>query len=239
MHTIHRLAAAGLLALAGSAHAAYGIGHDGAFTWEQVRFYGPAGGANATYTHGQPMYLGQTAQDLCTGADRCGAQLSFDTLVGGTLKVTGSDADASTANLAIQDRSPSYGGLGVIGRKNGHLVGGDEINRGDTLTLSFDHAVKVVGFHFFDKDHGGWDLNRGDQFGLSVDNGPVKFFDLQNFPWYGANSTLVGTSFTFSYKNEDYYLGAIKVAAVPEPQTYAMLLVGLLAGGFMLRRRVD
>ena len=239
---ITRFAAAGLLAAATVAQAAPtpGIGQSGGLTWEQVRFYGPSAGKNSTYLGGQPTYLGSTAKDHCSGSDICGETLSFNTVLGGALTVTASDKYADTKNLVIQDLSPTYGGLGVIGLRSGSLVGADDINAGDKLTLSFANKVQVVGFHFWDKDHSNSDLNTGDKFGLSIDGGATKFYDLKNFPWYGANSTLVGSTFTFSYKNEDYYLGAIKIAsvtAVPEPESYALMLAGLLAGGFMLSRR--
>ena len=228
-----------------SAQAAFGIGTDGSLTWEQVRFYAPSGGSNSTYAGGQPTYYGAVGSDVCSGSDTCGEPMTFATSIGGALSVTATDdgngAINTTNGIVYQDISPDYGGLGVVSQNaNGGLTGGDEINNGDTLTLSFANRVKIVGFHFWDKDHQAYDLNSGDQFGLSIDGGATQFKSLSNFPWYGAGSTLVGNSFTFSYKNEDYYLGAIKIAAVPavpEPQTYALMLAGMAAVGFMARRR--
>lgn len=223
-----------------------GIGQSGSSTWEQIRFYAPSSGANGTYTGGQPTYLGSVPTDYCSGVDRCGEPMTFSTLIGGTLTVTATDdgngAKNSTNGIVYQDLSPNYGGLGVVSRNEstGAKTGGDEINWGDTLTLSFANQVKIVGFHFWDKDHAASDLNSGDQFGLSIDGGATQFLSLSNFPWYGDGSTLIGNSFTFSYKNEDYYLGAVKVAAVPaipEPQTYALMLAGLGAVAYVARRR--
>jgi hypothetical protein len=238
-------AAAGLCLSAQAANPA-GIGQSGSMVWEQVRFYGPSSGADSTYTGGQPTYLGSVASDACSGADRCGEPMTFATQLGGALTVTASDdgngMQNNTNGIVYQDLSPTYGGLGVMSRNEstGAMTGGDEINKGDTLTLSFANAVKIVGFHFWDKDHQSNDLNNGDTFSLSVNGGAAQTLSLSNFPWYGASSTLVGNSFTFGFTNEDYYLGAIKVSAVPavpEPQTYALMLAGLGAVMFMARRR--
>jgi len=222
-----------------------GIGVSGGLTWEQVRFYGPSGGSDATYTGGQPTYLGSVGTNYCSGVDRCGEPMTFSTLIGGALTVEASDDGNGRVNttngIVIQDLAPNYGGLGVISRNGqGLLTGGDEINYGDTLTLTFANTVKIVGFHFWDKDHSGADLNWGDKFGLKIDAGATQAVNLTHFPWYGAGSTLIGNTFTFNYNNEDYYLGAIKIAAVtpvPEPQTYALMLAGLGAVGFAARRR--
>ena len=223
----------------------YGIGTSGSLIWEQVRFYNPSGGVDATYASGQPTYVGTVGTDYCGGTDNCGEPMTFTTQIGGALTVTADDdgnaASNSTNGIVFQDLSPNYAGLGVVSRNaNAGLSGGDEINHGDRLYLSFANKVKIVGFHFWDKDHTASDLNAGNTFGLSIDGGAMQTLSLANFPWYGAGSTLVGNNFAFSYKNEDYYLGAIKVAAVPavpEPQTYALMLAGLGAVGFMARRR--
>lgn len=222
-----------------------GIGVNGSLTWEQVRFYGPSNGSDATYTGGQPTYLGNVSTDHCSGVDRCGEPMTFSTLLGGMLTVDATDdgngQSNSTNGIVMQDLTPDYGGLGVLSRSGqGLLTGGDEINLGDTLTLTFANTVKIVGFHFWDKDHSGADLNAGDKFGLSINGGATQSINLTHFPWYGAGSALIGNSFTFKYDNEDYYLGAVKIAAVtpvPEPQTYALMLAGLGAIGFVARRR--
>jgi hypothetical protein len=228
----------GAVSLAAQA-AVYGSGSSGGLSWEQVRFYAPSGVASATYPGGQPTYYG-SGTDYCSGSDRCGEPLTFDTLIGGALTTTAADSGSGNG-IVYQDLSPGYAGLGVISRSNsGGLSGSDEINRGETLTLSFANKVKVVGFHFYDKDHGTGDLGRYDDYGLSIDGGPTVSRSLDDpFPWFGAGSTLIGNSFTFSYVNEDYYLGAIKIAAmpVPEPQSLALLALGLAALGFTRRRQ--
>lgn len=248
MSAVRMSAVAAAAGLCFSAHAANpaGIGQSGSLVWEQVRFYGPSGSADSTYSGGQPTKIGSVSTDYCSGSDVCGEPMSFSTLIGGALTVTASDdgnkAVNSTNGIVYQDLSPTYGGLGVMSRNDstGALAGGDEINLGDTLTLSFANTVKIVGFHFWDKNHQSYDLNSGDTFSLSINGGAAQTLSLSNFPWYGAGSTLVGNSFTFGFTNEDYYVGAIKMAAVPavpEPQTYALMLAGLGAVAFVARRR--
>lgn len=236
-------------ALAAHAANAPGIGVSGSLTWEQIRFYAPSSGASATYTGGVPTRVLSVASDYCgSTGENCGEPMSFSSLIGGLMTATASDdgngAQNATNGIVHQDLSPNNGGLGVVSRNDstGQLSGRDEINFGDTLTLTFANTVKIVGFHFWDKDHGSYDLSNSglEKFGLTINGGATQFLSLSNFPWYGDSSTLIGNSFTFSYKNEDYYLGAIKIAAVPaipEPQTYALMLAGLGAVGFMARRR--
>jgi hypothetical protein len=236
-------------ALSAQAANAPGIGVSGSLTWEQIRFYAPSSGASATYTGGVPTSVLSVASDYCTGTgENCGEPMSFSSLIGGVMTATASDdgngAQNATNGIVHQDLGPNNGGLGVVSRNDstGQRTGRDEINFGDRLTLTFANAVKIVGFHFWDKDHGSYDLSNSglEKFGLSIDGGATQLHSLSNFPWYGGSSTLIGNSFTFSYKNEDYYLGAIKIAAVPaipEPQTYALMLAGLAAVVFVARRR--
>lgn len=219
------------------------IGSSGTLTWEQVRFYAPGSGADGTYTSGVQTKIGVVPADYCSGTDNCGTAMSFATTYGGALMVTASDDGNGVANtttgLVMQDLSPNYGGLGVVSRNaNGAVSGADEINRGDVLTLAFANTVKLVGLHLWDHNHSGSDLNGGaEKFGLSIDGGAMQQLTLDNFPWWGGSSGLVGKRFTFSYINEDYYVGAVKIAAVPEPQSLALLLLGLAAIGAASRRR--
>lgn len=264
-----------------------GTGKSGALTWEQLRFYGPAGGVTSTYTGGQPTSSGEVVSgalgstDLCSDADVCGTKLKFTSLLGGNVYATATTTAAGTA-VVRQDLSPNYGGLGVQGytpastskqwvwksdvksyqkttsnmisrygslkdvTKPAAWAGGDEINHGDTLTLTFEKTVRVLGFHFFDENHQQADLS-GNKFGLSVNGVPVSLSKTSFSGGYPFNeySTLIGNTFTFSYassKGDDYYLGAIKFASfvatpVPEPASTALMLAGLAMVGGALRRR--
>lgn len=247
--------------------ATYGIGtvdSDGpggnpAVTYEEVKFYKPS-------TSSFPTYVGTaTPADLCTKGDIkndiCGQKLSFDTQFGGVLEATGSYTETVTnkvwsaakhkwvyetstvtkPGLVMQDLLPAYGGLGVIKsvKNNGAtVVGRDEINRNEVLTLTFSNAVNVVGFHFMDADHG-W-ASRHAYGMLSIDGGAWERISLASYVTNDPSKFFTGTSFSFKIYddcgNTDYYLGAVKIAAVPEPGTYALMLAGLGAVGFVARR---
>jgi hypothetical protein len=59
--------------------------------------------------------------------------------------------------------------------------------------------------------------------------------------WQNISLTFAGTaqSMVFSSNDGNIAFDNISITAVPEPQTYAMLLAGLAALGFMARRRRD
>lgn len=262
-------AALATLAVSPAAIAApYGIGtvdNDGrggkpAVTYEEVKFYKPS-------TSSFPTYIGTaTPADLCTGGsiktDICGQKLSFDTQLGGVLQATSSYTEKVTSKtwdsrkhkwvyetttvtkpaLVMQDLKPAYGGLGVIKSVKHHgssVVGGDEINANEVLTLTFANAVNVVGFHFMDADHG-WASRRA--YGmLSVDGGAFERISLASYVTNDPAKFYTGTTFSFMVYDDcgdmDYYLGAVKIAAVPEPSTYALMLAGLAAAAFTARRQ--
>jgi len=220
------------------------IGNGGGLTWEQVRFYGPHSAADGTYGNGVQTQVGVVPDDDCSGANQtCGTPMTFATSIGGALRVSASDdgngATNTSAGLAMQDLSPAHGGLGVVSRSAAGAVGGTGgIDLGDELTLDFAHTVRLVGLHLWDIDPGRDHRGRGaDLFGLAVDGGPVQQFAIENFLSWGGSSNLVGHRFTFSFVNEDYKLGAVNIAAVPEPQSLALVLLGLSALGVFARRR--
>src|SRR5206468_5769251 len=110
---------------------------------------------------------------------------------------------------------------------SGAVSGEDGINPGDTLTLTFAHAVTLVGLHFYDTDHTGTDF--GDYGTVSIDGGITKTIGLASYVTSDSSHWSHGKSFTFGYKSDNdtpygYYVGAVDIAApVPEPQTYALM----------------
>lgn len=237
-----------------------GPGRNPAVTYEEVKFYKPS-------TSAFPTYVGTaTPADLCTkgsvASSICGQKLTFDTQLGGMLQATASYTYTKTTwhwdwakfrlvpttvtetkpGLVMQDLKPAYGGLGVIKSvKHGgsSVEGGDEINANEVLTLTFANAVNVVGLHFMDADHG-W-ASRHAYGMLSVDGGAFERISLASYVTNDPTKFFTGTSFSFMVYDDcgdmDYYLGAVKIAAVPEPSTYALMLAGVGMVGFMARRR--
>lgn len=214
--------------------------------------------------------------DVCSGEDVCASSLSFHTQSGGTLLVTGTTSLAGP--LVFQDQAPDYGGLGVAGsqvnwtwksstpqhkRTNANkgnttwgsyvtsVVGDDEIDAGETLTLTFEKTVSIAGMHFFSGDHGS--IANGRTFKLTIDGTLYDDRLLRSYLNTNPASFLTGRSFTFetdtyckstykgqctSWGTQDFYLGAVKItSAIPEPETYALFLAGLAAIGFKVSRR--
>lgn len=205
-----------------------GTGTVGSITYEQVRFYKPS---STTW----PTQSGTVGTDHCSGADICGEPMSFWSAAGGTFKVTASDA-TNDEGIVIQDLSPNYGGLGVVSLGRNGVYGSDGINRGETLTLTFDKKVTIVGLHFFDADNS--NTESGDKGKLRIDGGSNNTIALKSYVTANTSSWLTGTTFVFSHDNNDYHLGAVKLLMpVPEPGTYGMLLAGLGLVGFVARRR--
>jgi PEP-CTERM motif len=213
-----------------------GSGGNAAITYEQLRFYTPG---SSTF----PTYYGQAVPDLCAGAGaECGEPMTFDTSFGGQLVATAYDGSTRTNGIVYQDLSPSFGGLGVVsarttGSGDTRINGSDEINRSDVLTLTFAQQVNVVGFHFFEGDHSSTDS--GDRAWLRIDGGAWQHLSLSpNYVTNDPSQWYSGSVFDFRRANQDFYLGAVKItSAIPEPQTYALALVGLALIGSSLRRR--
>ena len=74
--------------------------------------------------------------------------------------------------------------------------------------------------------------------GFSVSNGDQNFSQYVQFTG-SATSKITGLTFNNCPAIDAFESANYSITAVPEPQTYALLLAGLAAGAFMVRRRRD
>jgi len=210
------------------------------------------GGFLPTNTPADPWYT-------CTGGDICSSNLGAKkpvfggdlTYVDNGIKVVASATYTSTTTTTVnhksvtsttttdatvmQDSDNGYkagkvgAGLGVY-----HTVNNsdDNITKGEKLTLTFSQTVKLSDV-FLSAD-GHVPFNQANKLFLLDGQAVTMSSDVK--------TNLVGKTFTFAFddassKAEQFYLGGMTVSAVPEPETYGMLLAGLGLVGFIARRR--
>lgn len=185
--------------------------------------------------------------DSCTGGDLCSSNvdgnirngdLTYST--GGlTVRATGSYLGGVAA--VVQDHENAYSAANKIGAGLGvyHVSGNtsdDNITFGEMLTLTFDQAVTITNIGLRSEGHNVTGWISGATFLLDG----VSTLLPANVGSIGG-LTLTGTEFTFAYGGvhpDQFYLSSVTaVAAVPEPETYALLLAGLGVVGFVARRR--
>ena len=182
----------------------------------------------------------------CTGGDLCSSNVDGGIRNGDLTFTSGGITVAATAmfgnNVAavVQDHENSFNALNKIGAGLGvyHLTGDDSddnVTVGGTLVMTFSQVVHLTGISLRSEGHNvtGWMqgstfLLNGANRSLPIGSGEIAL-------------DLTGTQFTFAYGGEwadQFYLsGMTAVAAVPEPETYALMLAGLAAVGFVARRR--
>jgi hypothetical protein len=178
-----------------------------------------------------------TSFDLCSSdvdAGVFGGDLTFKNS-GITVLATGTHKGKTAS--AVQDSEKNWSatkgaGLGVYHQKGNS--GDDNITVDEVLTLTFDQAVTITRLELRSEGHNFNSWTKGATFLL---NG-VDTLLPQGTGFLTPN--LSGTVFTFAYGGQSpdqFYVSAITAVPVPEPGTYAMLLAGLGAVGFVARRR--
>ncbi|HJV60499.1 MAG TPA: PEP-CTERM sorting domain-containing protein [Albitalea sp.] len=205
--------------------------------------------ANLKYNSTTHAFSGFLPTDgvACTGGDLCSSNVDHHVLNDDLTYVSGGITAKATGwyygrqVAVVQDHENGYNAAHHIGAGLGvyHAWGDssdDNVTSHETLMLSFDKLVRVT------------------QIGLASDGHNVtNWIDNATFRLDGVNTLLprnVGTispawlspahtfSFAFGGAHPDqFYLSSITVEAIPEPQTYALMLAGLGAMGFVARRR--
>jgi hypothetical protein len=182
----------------------------------------------------------------CTGGDFCSSNLNRGKL-GGALHffigpirvwVKGYYQTSNTTQqvTVVQDHEPSYDPTRQIGAGLGvyHVTGDnndDNVAIHEKLVLTFDQPVAISAVNLRTEAHTNtWPGNRS--FLLNGETTPLVA------SLTGLN--LRGTEFTFEYggnQPDQFYLAGLVVSAIPEGQTYGMLLFGLAGLGLLQRSR--
>jgi len=160
---------------------------------------------------------------------------------GYTLSITG--YDGSTQTYAYLDSG--HGGLGVCPSLTGSAQctpsSDDNVRAGEKLSFLFSSSV-VIEEIWFNNNHDSDNSLLGDK--IDIGGSTYTFLagdSLAGGDWkYSTDSNVAaGSPFEISYNNEQFYVSKmlVSVNAIPEPETYAMLLAGLGLLGFAARRR--
>lgn len=188
----------------------------------------------------------------CTGGDRCSSNVDGNVRNGDLTFSSGGITAWVTANFdsgiaaVVQDRESGWtaskgAGLGVY-HKTGD-TSDDNITFGEMLTVTFDQVVRLSEIELRSEGHNftNWAQNAtflvdGVQTALPLGTGSV-------------NLNKTGKAFTFAFDGQaagringpstgdQFYLSAMTVQTVPEPSTYALILLSLTALGLKARHR--
>lgn len=211
----------------------------------------------ANLTNGGPSNFLPTNGVSCTGGDKCSSDVS-SVLGGGLSFLSGGITVNATASYngsvfgsnaaVVQDHDDGYNGLlsganaigaglGVYHRTNDNSD--DNVTNGEALRLQFNQSVSLsaIGLRADGHNTTGW--GNSDTFQYSFDNSTWQTGTLPvNVGQFSLSQ--VTSDFYIRYGGNDaqqFYLSSMTVAAVPEPQSYAMLLAGLGLLGLAARRR--
>lgn len=193
----------------------------------------------------------------CSGGDLCSSNIASSlsgdltfTNGGFTVHAQGSYSGGAFGSGAaiVQDHENGYNGLlsgstavgaglGVYHKSSD--TSDDNITTDEKIWLHFDQVISLssVGFRAEGHNTTGWSSNA--TFEYSFDNTtwtpgllPISVGQ------FGLNHNGQDFYFRFGGSHADqFYISSMTVSAVPEPETYAMLLAGLGLVGFSARRR--
>ncbi len=187
-----------------------------------------------------------TTWDFVSMANSGEYGISTLSLLGDGFSVDITGTKNGNAAYAYLDRG--HGGLGVCGTltstKQCNPGSDDNVTTGEILKLTFNKAVTIDKIWFNNNHDGDGSLSGnkvkigGTDYALALATG-VPSFDDDWTPNVSFN-VAAGGSLLFSLAStnfDQFYISGMTVTAVPEPETYAMMLAGLGLLGVMARRR--
>jgi hypothetical protein len=180
----------------------------------------------------------------CTGGDLCSSNVGSNVFGGdltfqvGTLSAYATGSFGNAVAAVVQDHENWVAGTPRIGAGLGvyHIKpvdnSDDNVTIGEKLTITFSQQVMLTGIGLANDGH----------VDFWIPNTKTFLLDGVSTHLQGSVTglTMVGDTFTFAYGGtnaDQFYLSSLTVTAVPEPETYAMLLAGLGLLGFAARRR--
>ncbi len=189
----------------------------------------------------------------CTGGDRCSSNVDGNVRNGDLTFSSGGVTAWVTANFGngvaavVQDHESGWtaskgAGLGVYHKTGDNSD--DNITFGEMLTITFDQAVRLTGIELRSEGHNftNWTqdatfLFDGEKTALPLGTGFIglnKIGKVFTFAFDGQAAGRISAAST----GDQFYLSAMTVQTVPEPGTYAMLVLGLAVLGFHAQRKV-
>jgi hypothetical protein len=149
-------------------------------------------------------------------------QLSLSAQVTASLDSDGTDYDVTGIGGVVTSGSSTYTINGLYG------VGGTVGNVQTDGTFNYDNVITKVGGVLQ------WDGN-----GLAVTAGSANYvYNLFSDTFYGLNNALLTTDPAVgAFAATEETLGTGTIAAVPEPSTWAMMILGFLGLGVVAFRR--
>ena len=223
---------------------------------------GPVAAAPVIFDFANLKYISSTNSGFlptdgvpCSGGDLCSSNIT--TTLGGDLTYTNGGLTVhalgsyngwafGSGAAVVQDHENAYNGklsgsdaigagLGVYHKSSD--TSDDNITSHETLWLHFDQVVSLSSVGLRSEGHNTTGWGSGKTFEYSFDN---STWTTGLLPLNVGQFSLIheGSDFYFRFGGnhaDQFYLSSMAVSAVPEPETYAMLLAGLSLVGFSLR----
>lgn len=211
--------------------------------------------ANLKYSGGTNTGFLPTDGVSCSSGDLCSSDVNSGVFNGDLtftqdgLTVLATGQYQGNVAAVVQDHVNGYNGQlsgpNAIGAGLGvyHVVpvdnSDDNVTAGESLHLHFDQNIMLQSLGLRSEGHTtiGWGTNRTFEYSFDGSTWTEALLPT-NVGQFGLSHTGQDLYVRFGDANPDqFYISSITVSPVPEPETYAMLLVGLGLVAFAVHRR--